>query len=324
MSTEELYDSMLLSSDTLTDKDIKNLSEYVTHDDIDPEKRKMLVDYLGLEAGFKSIKTLIELYKTLDPVKDAVVYNRILPDIQILYQKNNIHKHKKESKVLNDFFTSILDNTTMHKDIVIRGILNLNSKNMDKEIAKKLIKTLESNMLEGQSINLKMQLFFACKEYQKEIALNLIDIMDNTKNADVANIINARLVGYLGNIGLDIIDKETKNILSNYFLSRKAEFTQINNRMVSNSPSMSLDPVMWLESYALLISETHADAAEYIVTFVSPLQEDKKKIYLMALSNTEYIKKAFVNNEFLKTFKENNRNLFSIIDFKPIVAGASL
>ena len=321
MSTKELYDSMLISSDTLTHDDIKKLSEYVKRSDIDPEKRKMLVDYLGLEANFKSIKTLIELYQTLDPIKDAEVYNRILPDIQILYEKNNINKHPNEAKILNNFFMEILDNTTEHKDIVIRGILNMNSKNMDIKLAKRLLGTMDYNMLAVQSINLKMQLMFACKEYQKAVALNIINILDNTKDADIANIVNSRLVGYLGNIGLNIINDETKIILSDYLLSRKAEFTQIN--MLSNNPFMSLDSALWLEAYALLVSKTHTEASEYIASFVKTVPVEHQKIYLMGLSTADYIKKAFKTNDFLRDFKEKNKNIFPPQGFKPI-QGVSL
>lgn len=141
----------------------------------------------------------------------------------------------------------------------------------------------------------------------------IIELLEMEKNSDLVGTFNRYLIARLIKVRQGGFDSGTLEQIKMFLSSIKVIYTQKQENVdltAQNMPGM-FDYGSWLEAYALIHHNSTKKAARYIAIFLSKLETtEEQSQYVIGLSNSKYMRKAFKEEPFLADFKKNNIDLY--------------
>ena len=136
-------------------------------------------------------------------------------------------------------------------------------------------------------------------------------MLEQESCVDLEQQFNRYIIARLTHKGVNGFSFETKAQLQGYLESSKSNPNKIKIMKNDTGKVGLLGHGMWLEATALVHSDSLENAAKYIATFISDKHQiEEQERYVVGLSNTAYMKKAFLNEPVLKAFKEQRAGVY--------------
>lgn len=307
MSPDEFMGLLDISRNNITDKIIEKIWEHSLNPMLSIEKRLILLDYLGGVAKINMIPNFIVQYPKFN---DLRLKSMLLRDIQDVYQKylsSNTIISIKES--LKKFYTQQLDIDLSAQDSerVARGFITFHSNrvvlaNIDK------INVLFNKVNPYTRIGLKTNLTFRLKKLEPIVISDIIDLLEMQNDPQLDERFFLYVVDTLS-AGIDRLSPELKSKIGIYIDSVQYKFNY--NKVYLSKKASILSCGAWLEASALVNSATLEEAGRYIANFLKNLKTiNEQESYIIGLSSSFYMKKAFNTEEVLIKFKKQRKEVY--------------
>ncbi len=315
MSIEEFVAVVDVSEDKITNTGAKNIFKFSQDPIFNMEKRVFLMDKLGFVGSADIIPSLIELYDTLDDENHIEIKRQLIATTQNLYQRHfELNEDSQEKNLLQNFFRRMLDQkiSATEKEIVIRGFISLSPE----DVVISNIDKINANFISSDTdfhprtiLGLKIELLHKSPQLEKIAITDILNMLKRENSADLDGVFNAYIIDRFSHLGPNALDQDIKNQISAYLNSVKFKYQA--NLLESMEDGMTMFSYgTWLEASALVNSRSLEDAGKYIARYVLNLNPKEQESYIIGLSNSIYMKKAFKTEPILIDFKNKNKNIY--------------
>lgn len=309
MSTEEFMTILDIPAQLVSNKIITRLWELSLDPKMSNEKRLFLMDYIGVIANLEKISDFIEFYPK---TQNLELKSMLLRNIQINYQKYLQDKrYSSKKEMVRNFYNGLLYKKLSIIDLerVIRGVIDLNSVDFIKLHFNLLDKLIAKLDLYTQ-IGIKTNLLFKAKELEKVIVPKIIELLNQQNNTQLDERFILFIIDSLSR-DIDNLNTRSKKMIGLFLDSIKYKFNNDRTPLVENSPTM-FGRGTWLEASALVNSTTLEEAGSYVANYLANLKTlDDKESFVIGLSNTLYMKKAFNTEPVLVDFKKQRTEIYN-------------
>lgn len=312
LSPEEFAEIVDIPKNKITPQGIKNLFKLISDKTIDANKRAFLMDNFGFVATVNMLPSLINLYFKLNNEDEFVIKKQLIASLQNIYQRYlMLENYSNYKKLLINFYLKIVNENLLpvEKSIVIRGFISLASSkeilsNLDEIIIK--INEEKDKLAPQTSLKLKMELLNKSSKLEEIILPNIINQLENENNSELDEIFNKFIVYRLSKLGPNSFEESSRIQIRIYLNSISFKY----NKQNTNSGMTLFSAGAWLEATALTNSTSLIDAGKYIVSYLKDKDTAEQKRYIIGLSNTKYMQKAFESEPVLQYFKQNNNAVY--------------
>ena len=199
-------------------------------------------------------------------------------------------------------------------DILIRGFIALNSGNaliLNHNKLNGLIDDLQLKLEPGTKLALKLELLHTLKSFEHLYISDILNLLEQENSVDLEQQFNRYIIARLTHKGINSFSFETKAQLQRYLGASQSNPNKIKIMKYNTGKVGLLGHGMWLEATALVNSDSLGNAVKYIAAFISDKHQiEEQERYVIGLSNTAYMKKAFSSEPVLKAFKEQRRDVY--------------
>jgi len=313
MSEEEFVSVVDVSNEKINQEGIENIFNLTLKSTLSLESRVFLMDKLGFVGTLDTIPKLIKLYKNLNVV-DIELKNQIIATTQNIRQRLINQSEFQENILLQKFYEDLLTQKLFatQKEIVIRSFLALSPKSViisHLDLINSLLEDTSLNFHPRIVIGLKLELFNMLYETREIGISDVVNFLKKENNAELDGVFTLFVVNRLSHLGTNGLDKESKNQISSYLDSIKFKNeTQNKNHPVDGITMFSQG--QWLEASALVNSNSLEEAGKYIARYLQRNSLIGQESYIIGLSNSKYMKRAFENEPLLNNFKKKNKDIF--------------
>lgn len=315
LSQEEFITVVDVSLDKISNEGANNILILSQDPILNVDSRMFLMDKLGFVGTRDMIPKLIDLYYKLG-YEDFAVKNQIIPTIQNIHQRVfTLGEESHEKELLQKFYANLLPQklTATQEEIVIRGYIALSSNDIivsNLDVINSILADEEINFHPRIVLSLKIELFNKLYKFESSYTSDIINFLKSNNNAELEGVFNLFIVNRLSNLGPSSLDKGSKNQISAYLDSVKFKYDQQNKEVFEDGISM-FSYGQWLEASALVNSNSLPAAARYIANYLQHRITLEQESYIIGLSNSDYLKRAFETESVLKDFKKKHMKLYS-------------
>lgn len=158
---------------------------------------------------------------------------------------------------------------------------------------------------------------FKSQELEELYIPNIIESLERENNLDLDTLFTGAVVGRLTSQGLNSMQMKSKTQINRYLSSIQFKLnTPIShkygmiNTMTKNDIAIPQAAGMWLESKALVNASSYQDASKYVARYLASISLKNHKKYIMGLSNSLYMRRAFNSEPILMDFKKSNYEFY--------------
>lgn len=315
LNLEEFTKSVDIPQSLLEESGVKNILRFAKSNRLSIEKRTLLMDKLGFAGSVSQIPAVIQLYEQLNDNEEAMLKHQIIASTQNLYQRHDlISKHPKEKALLQQFYEKILRQSLSAYDkvIVIRGLINLSSESYvinNLQAINQSIDEQENKISLQSALKLKLALFNKSPQIEPIQIQNILNLLQQENNSELDGILNIHVIDRLSHAGPNGMQQAVKSRIASYLDSVQYQYDVNNKRLIKEEISM-FNYGRWLEAKALLESNEFEQASQTIADFIEQQKADVQKVYVLGLSNTNYMKNAFKEKKVLNDFMKKHRSFY--------------
>lgn len=313
LSYEDFIAVVDIPENKITSKGANNILAFSQDLSLNLDKRTFLMDKLGFVGNLNMIPELITLYRTLD-IENTPEKNQIIATLQNIYQRHlTLLDQSPNKNILQKFYSELIEQKLSSREmsIALRGFMATSSEkqlltNSDK--IDSLFNNKEINMHPRTILGLKIELVKTSNELEAKYIPNIIEMLHNENNAELEGVFNAFIVEKMSKLGVDSFNAESKIELRNYLGSIEFKYSHKNIVLTDGITMFSYGT--WLEATALVNSKSLPDAGKFIANYLRNKNNDEQINYIIGLSNSDFMKKAFENEPLLRNFKKNHKTIY--------------
>ena len=224
-----------------------------------------------------------------------------------------------ERKRLKEFYTQLfdIDLSAQDSEKVVRGFIAFNSNRIVLANINKINRLLEK-VNPYTRIGLKSNLSFRLKQLEPIIIPEIIYLLKNEKDVQLDERFFLYVVDSLRD-DINSLTPELKGAISSYIDSVKHKYDY--NKILLGKRASILSYGAWLEASALVNSSTLEEAGKYIADFLENYKSlNEQESYIIGLSSSSYLKKAFDEQKVLTSFKKQRKEVY----LNTVAAGSNI
>ncbi|MBA2711047.1 MAG: hypothetical protein H0U57_10710 [Tatlockia sp.] len=290
MNFEEFMATIDQPTANLTKEMIDKAWNFAQNPALVVEKKVLIIDYLGLAGTVELIPKFIAEYTKVD---NKELKSMLLRSTFTLYQKYLwLKNYPNERNELHNFYSRLLTEKLSARDseLVLRGLINLDS-SVELESKMNKFNFIINNLNSNANVGLWIELAMKSKNLERQSIPQILSLLNRENNPDLDDIFNQFVVRRLSKLGINALEAESKNLISNHLQSLSYRYNS--SGLKSSITGLSLPYYgAWLEASALVNSDSLQDAADYVSNFIQNKSDINKANFYSGLSEGAYIKKA--------------------------------
>lgn len=279
----------------------------------DFDKKYFLLDYLGGVAGPNLLPEIIDEYsRTSNPD----LKHMLLRSTQSIYTREfRLKNDLSKREVLINFYLDLLNQDSSSKklplidaQIISTGLIDIAST----EIVLGNIKKINSIFERAQpyeQIGFKCNLMLDIKLLENTYIPEIIELLTKENNRQL----DERFFSYIKDaLSKDInnFSLEIKSMIGNYLNLVDYKYENMHYPFIkSDKPSSLFVFGSWLESLALINSNSFDEAGYFIAEFLKTKSIVEQANFIVGFSHSAYLKKAFKTEPVFLKFVEKNKNI---------------
>lgn len=276
-----------------------------------PKKRTLIIDKLGFSANKNHILDLIEIYKK-ENLQNIEIKQQILSSTQNLYQRYFYnHESPEEKLMLINFYKQLIHDNHLEAyqaQIATRGFISLSNSAYIKEELNAINQQI-SKLHPKFQLGLEIELVNKSQDFEKIYIPQIIELLKTHQSAELDDSFNLFMINRLTHAGINDLLPESKQQIATYLASIQDKYTTF--EAIPSDPQITMFSWgKWLEATALMNSDTFEKAGKWINQFLVNKSNQDQINYVIGLSSSDYLKKAFMQEPVLLEFKNNNLNWY--------------
>lgn len=145
--------------------------------------------------------------------------------------------------------------------------------------------------------------------FEKIYIPQIIELLQIHQSAELDDSFNLFMINRLTHAGINDLLPESKQQIATYLASVQDKYTTF--EAIPSDPQITMFSWgKWLEATALMNSDNFEKAGKWINQFLENKSNQEQINYVIGLSSSEYLKKAFMQEPVLLEFKNNNLNWY--------------
>lgn len=288
------------------------------------KRRVFLIDKLSFLGEADLIPELISLY--FETVKEHLsgLSDQILSTIQLIYQRQGCGESSDTScqdakSRIQAFYLQLLNShegiNQRNVDLLVRGILMTTPKTISARHSQAMSALIDDEKLQlnpSMRLTLKMELLHASTDEDMDYLSDILQLLQAEDNSELEQQFNRYLIARIINQGQQSFSVSMLDELKTYLGRIQFKYDVPEGMLDASEGRVGLFAYgIWLEAKALTHTDTLDEAAAYIDEFLGAKASlDEQEKYVIGLSNSKYMQKAFETLPTLKSFKEKREDAY--------------